>query len=170
MFLNKWKPISCQIYWKMTQLTLTHMRGMWLSQLLSDCWLKRSGFQVCSFYCSSPIRDGSTSSRLSGPIVSSVRQAGRIAAQAGLSLSADQKLPDQLCDDMTANHDSAEHRHRGHARAWSGFRRRCLPSQRNIWLLFCHCGTVSRSYCIFSGIAAALRFSALPVMWHDAGL
>lgn len=44
---------------------------------------------------------------LSGPIVSSVRQAGRIAAQAGLSLSADQKLPDQLCDGMTANHDSA---------------------------------------------------------------
>lgn len=44
---------------------------------------------------------------LSGPIVSSVRQAGRIAAQAGLSLSADQKLPDQLCDGVTANHDSA---------------------------------------------------------------
>lgn len=44
---------------------------------------------------------------LSGPIVSSVRQAGRIAAQAGLSLSADQKLPHQLCDGMMANHDSA---------------------------------------------------------------
>lgn len=39
--------------------------------------------------------------------MSSVRQAGRIAARAGLSLSADQKLPDQVCDGVTANHDSA---------------------------------------------------------------
>lgn len=84
----------------MTQLTPIHISGMWLSQLFSDYWMKCSGWLISRHAVSVNSEMGQHLPCLSGPIVSSVRQAGEIADKASLGLSAEEKLPDQLwwCD------------------------------------------------------------------------
>lgn len=154
----------------MTQLIPTHISGMWLSQSLSDCWMKCSSRLISGHAVPVNAEMGQRLPCSSGPIVSSVRQAGEIAVKSSLGLSAEEKLPDQLrwCDGEPW---LSSDRHGGRAHGESGFRCRWFPPHWNIY----NCpsaivGPLSRNNFIFSGITEALLLLALPVMWHDGGL
>lgn len=109
---------------------------MWISQLLSNC----SGWNspVSSLHAISVNSEmGQHLHCLSGPIVSSVRQAGLIMVKASLGLSTQDKLPAQLwwCDEQPWLSSVGRE---GCTNGESGYRRRCFPPHWTMSLSFSH--------------------------------